>query len=221
MKILFVCDDIWHPADVIERGLKSMDCEELKFDLVKTAKDILSPSFVRRYDVLVNAAGGSINAANNAPWFEPGVTEFGPEEFREYVAGGGGLVVLHAGLTIGGPQNPVPAYTQVVGSYFTGHPPREMTHVSITEENEITRGAGDFSERDEHYQIALTADDAAPFLKTTSGHGGTTVSGYTRRFGKGRVAVLTPGHTLAVWENQNYQRLVKNAIRWVSRTDDY
>ncbi len=57
MKVLFVCDDIWHPADVIERGLKSMDCEELEFDLVKTAKDILSPSFVRRYDVLVNAAG--------------------------------------------------------------------------------------------------------------------------------------------------------------------
>lgn len=216
MKVLFVCDDMWHPADVIERGLSSMDPEDLAFDLVKTAKDILSPAFVSRYDVLVVASGSSINAANSAPWFEPTVTEFGPEEFRDYVSNGGGLVVIHAGLTIGGPSGPVPAYTEVVGGYFVRHPLREMTHVSVTEANEITHGVADFSERDEHYQIAVTAPDARPFLQTTSEHGGTTVSGYTRLFGRGRVAVLTPGHTLAVWENPNFQKLVKNAVRWVN-----
>ena len=47
-----------------------------------------------------------------------------------------------------------------------------------------------------------------------SQHGGTTVSGYRRYFGQGRVAVLAPGHTLAVWENAGFQTLVKNAIRW-------
>ena len=57
MKVLLVCDDMWHPADVIERGLRSMDWEDMEFDVVKTARDILSPSFVSRYDVLVNCAG--------------------------------------------------------------------------------------------------------------------------------------------------------------------
>ena len=214
MKVLLVCDDLWHPAEVIERGLMAMDREEMEFDVVKTAKDILTPEFVKRYDVLVNCHGGAINAANNAPWFEPTVTEFGPEEFRDYVAQGGALVVVHAGLTIGGRNHPAPAYTEVVGSYFLGHPLREMTHVTVTKENAITKGVENFSERDEHYQIAVTAPDAEPFMQTTSEHGGTFVSGYTRSFGKGRVAVLTPGHTLAVWENPNFRKLFKNAIRW-------
>lgn len=60
---------------------------------------------------------------------------------------------------------------------------------------------------------ANSAQDAEPFMQTTSEHGGTFVIGYTRSFDKGRVAVLTPGHTLAVWENPNFQKLFKNAIR--------
>lgn len=214
MKILLVCDDTWHPAEIIERGLQAMDKEELVFDVVKTAKDILSPSFVRRYDVLVNCHGSAINASNNNPWFEPTVTEFGPEEFRDYVAEGGALVVVHSGLTVSSRSHPQPVYTELVGSYFLGHPLREMTHVSITCENEITLGVENFSERDEHYQIAVTAKDVELFMETTSEHGGTFISGYRRCYGKGRVVVLTPGHTLAVWENKNFQQLLKNAIRW-------
>ena len=79
-----------------------------------------------------------------------------------------------------------------------------------------TRGVTGFSERDEHYQIRITADDIEPFLETRSEHGGTTVSGYRRLFGRGRVAVLTPGHTLAVWENPAFQTLFKNAVRWAA-----
>ena len=214
MKVLLLCDDTWHPAEIIERGLAAMDREDLEFDVVKTAKDILTMDFVKRYDALVNCHGSCINGSNSQPWFEPGVTEFGPEEFRSYVAEGGGLTVIHSGLTIGGPNDPQPAYTEVVGSYFITHPPRETAHVTITAENEITRGAAGFSLRDEHYQLEITAKDIEPFLQTVSEHGGTTVSGYRRRFGKGRVAVLAPGHTLQVWENTGFQTLVKNAIRW-------
>lgn len=214
MKVLLLCDDTWHPAEIIERGLASMDGEEMTFDVVKTAKDILSQEFVSRYDAIVNCHGSSINASNSNPWFERGVTEFGPEEFRSYVENGGALVVVHSGLTIGGPDAPQPAYTEVVGSFFLSHPPRETIHVSVTAENEITRGVAGFSERDEHYRIEITARDIEPFLETRSEHGGVTVSGYRRRFGKGRVAVLTPGHTLAVWENPEFRKLLKNAIRW-------
>ena len=211
MRVLLICDDIWHPADVIERGLASMPKDEMAFDLVKTAKDILSDSFVKRYDVMVVASGNAINAANSAPWFEPGVTEFGPEEFAAYVREGGGLVVVHSGLTVH-----EPVYVDLVGSEFVNHPPRCMTHVHVTAENEITRGVSGFSERDEHYQLAYTASDIEPFLETVSESGGTTISGYVRRFGQGKVVVLAPGHTLAVWENPNFRQLFKNAIRFAA-----
>ena len=193
-----------------------MEKEELVFHVVKTAKDILTPEMVREYDALVNCHGSAINASNSAPWFEKGVTEFGPEEFRDHVSRGGGLVVVHSGLTIGGEAEPQPAYTEVAGGYFISHPPRETTHVRVTAENEITRGVRDFSERDEHYQIAITARDIEPFLETASDHGGVTISGYRRYFGRGRVVALTPGHTLGVWKNPEFQKLLKNAIRWAA-----
>ena len=53
-------------------------------------------------------------------------------------------------------------------------------------------------------------------MQTESEHGGVCVSGYRRRFGQGRVVVLTPGHTLAVWENRNFQRLFLNAIKYAA-----
>lgn len=215
MKVILVCDDIWHPADVIERGLKAMDCEDIEFDLVKTAKDILTPEMLREYDALIIAKGNAINAANSAPWFEPTVTECGPEEIREYVREGGALIALHAGLCLS--RSAAPAYTEAVGSYFLGHPLREMTHVHVVKDHPIVEGVNDFSERDEHYQIAVIAQDADIFMTTTSDNGGTFPSGYAREFGKGRVAGLTPGHTLAVWSNPNFQRLLKNAIRWCAR----
>ncbi len=216
MNVLLLCDDTWHPAEIIERGLNAMDREEMTFQVVKTAKDILTPEYVRRYDALVNCHGSSINASNSAPWFEKGVTEFGPEEFRDYVFKGGGLVAVHSGLTVASETAPQPAYTEVVGSCFVSHPPREMVHVRVTAENEITRGVRGFSERDEHYQLKITAKDIEPFLETVSDHGGVTISGYRRHFGRGRVAVLTPGHTLAVWNNPEFQKLLKNAIRWAA-----
>ena len=216
MKVLLLCDDTWHPAEIIERGLRSMNTEDMEFDIVKTAKDILTPEFVRSYDAVVNCHGDSINASNPNPWFEKGVTEFGAEEFKAYVEQGGALVVVHSGLTVAGDKHPFPAYTDVVGSYFVSHAPRELAYVRITKRNEITNGVNDFCERDEHYQLMYTADDIEPFMETESAHGGTNVSGYTRIYGKGRVAVLTPGHTLAVWENPDFRKLLKNAIRWAA-----
>ena len=39
------------------------------------------------------------------------------EEIDAAAAKGGGLVVVHSGLTIGGPSHPEPAYTEVAGGY--------------------------------------------------------------------------------------------------------
>ena len=39
--ILVVCDDLWHPAEIIERGLNALPQDKYDFEIVKTAKDIL------------------------------------------------------------------------------------------------------------------------------------------------------------------------------------
>ena len=80
MKILILCDDKWHPAEVVERGLAFLAEEGHALDFVRDAKDILTPAFLGRYPVVINAKGNALTGANDAPWFEEGVTEAGPEE---------------------------------------------------------------------------------------------------------------------------------------------
>lgn len=211
MKVLVICDDKWHPAEVIQRGMGYVT-GDYQFDYVMAAKDILTPAMIKAYPVIINAKGNAVTAANEAPWFEETVTEVGPREFREYVAAGGGFIALHAGNTYS--QESCPEYAELVGNSFVTHPLRCPVEFTVVGDHPITKGAEAFTERDEHYEIGRMAADIVPFLETRSIPGGTQMGGYVRKIGAGRLCVLTPGHTLAVWQNKNFRRLLTNAIDW-------
>ena len=89
--VLVLCDDLWHPAEVIEKGLAARQDQRFHFDIVKAAKDILTPERIARYRLIVCCKSNSVIAANNAPWYEPGVTEVCPAEFEAYIRAGGGF----------------------------------------------------------------------------------------------------------------------------------
>lgn len=210
MKVLVICDDLWHPAEVIELGLAGLPAE-YECTVVKTAKDILTPAYLAEFPLVVCCKGNTINAANPAPWFEDGVTEVTPREFEAYVQNGGGFLSLHAGNTAKQGQ----PYADFVGNYFAGHPPRCSVDVHITQkEHPVARGVSDFTARDEHYNIVLSCTDAQVFCRTVSETGGEQIGGYTREIGKGRLCMLTPGHTLSVWQNREFLKLLDNAMRW-------
>ena len=211
-KVLVICDDVWHPGEVIMRGLKGVGEGEISFDFVMDAKDILTQEILKEYDVVMNCKTDQLTGANAAPWFEDGVTEVGVEELKAYVKEGGGFLSVHAGNTYG--EACCPDYAEFVGNCFVTHPPRCEVEIQVVKEHPITMGVKNFKIRDEHYQIALTAPDAAIFLESVSETGGRQTAGYTRELGKGRICVLTPGHILAVWQNENFRKLLVQAIRW-------
>lgn len=212
MKVLLICDDLWHPAEVLERGLGCLAADGYELDFVKTAKDILTPEMLRRYPVIINAKGNSVNAANNEPWFEETVTEVMPEDFKEYIEQGGGFIALHAGNTYR--KETQKAFSDLIGNSFLGHPLRCPVTVKPVGSHPVLSGVESFTERDEHYQIGDLAQDIDVFLETESKPGGTQVAGYSRSIGEGRLCVITPGHTLAMLENKNFRRLLENAIEW-------
>ncbi len=217
INVLLLCDDVWHPVEVIQRGLEDVQDKEFHFDIVCTAKDILTPEFISQYPVIVNCKGNSVNAANSAPWFEDGVTEVGVKEFADYVKAGGGFLSVHAGNTARRVDNN--AYVDFVGNSFVTHPPRCEVKVTVEKEHPVTEGVTDFVVRDEHYELADLAEDMDVFLKSTSEKGGTQVAGYSRELGKGKICVLTPGHTLAAWQNEMFRKLLFNAIRWTMKKE--
>ncbi|MBQ2667734.1 MAG: ThuA domain-containing protein [Clostridia bacterium] len=212
-KVLVLCDDLWHPAEVIEKGLAARNDARFCFDIVKAAKDIITPERIAKYRLIICCKSNSVIAANNAPWFEPGVTEVCPKEFEDYIRAGGGFLAVHSGLAYN--RERCSEYVDLVGSQFISHPPRCTVNLKVTKpEHPVAEGITDFVIRDEHYGMEMTCEDADIFLMSTSEKGGVQPTGYTREMGKGRLCALTPGHTLDVWENPQFQKLFTNAMEW-------
>lgn len=159
--VLVICDDVWHPGEVVMRGLKGVGEGEITFDFVMDAKDILTPSMLKNYDVIMNCKTDNLTGANTAPWFEDGVTEVGVEEFEAYVKAGGGFLSVHAGNTY--TENRCPKYAKFIGNCFVTHPPRCEIELQVTKEHPIAAGIENFKIRDEHYQLDHIAPDADIF----------------------------------------------------------
>mgnify|MGYP004664709769 FL=1 len=221
-----LCDDLWHPAEVIERGIRGLGDGAHSFDVVKSAKDILTPKRLEQYDAVIIAKSNNVNAANTAPWFEESVTEVGPEEFRAYLERGGGIVFVHSGTCIGERflgdaderfKKPARGMQALHGCTMNGHPLRCDCDIYVTDpDSPLAEGVGAFTVHDEHYQISDLAGDAQVFLQWDSAPGGTQPAGWTREIYGGRIVVLTPGHTLDVWENPEFRKLLVNAIEWTT-----
>lgn len=214
-KILLICDDIWHPAEVIEKGLLPLICDRFEVDVVKAAKDILTPELLPEYALIICCKSNNVTSGNPAPWFETSVTEVMGPEFQAYVEKGGAFLAVHSGNAFFGDGDGEKEYIEFVGNRFIGHPLRcevimrsEKSHPILNEVSE------EFTLRDEHYQIELLAKDADIFLTSHSPLGKNQVAGYTRNWGQGKICVLTPGHTLSVWKHPDYQKIFQNAISW-------
>ena len=63
-KILVICDDLWHPAEVIQRGLALRSDPAFSFDVMRDAKDCLTPQLLRTYPAVVDLS--EVRRANDA-----------------------------------------------------------------------------------------------------------------------------------------------------------
>lgn len=214
-KVLVICDDVWHPAEVIEKGMMPLAADNYRFEFVKAAKDILTTEMIKEYPLIVCCKSNNVTSGNPKPWFENTVTEVMGGEFRSYVEQGGAFLSVHSGNVFMGEGDGVAEYTDFVGNRFLSHPPRCEVTLKKEKEHPIMRGVEtEFSIRDEHYQMEILAEDADVFLTSHSRTGGSQTAGYTREMGKGRLCVLTPGHTLSVWQNKEFQKILVNAMAW-------
>lgn len=225
-KVLVICGDLWHPEEVIHRGIDAFPVNLYEFDFTQTPKDILTEQSLRQYAAVMICKGNSVNTANPQPWFEEGVTAVGPRELTAYMQEGGLLLIVHAGSAWRKsyvPQEekftrPNEAYIAMIGNEFTGHPPRCPVAVHVTDPHHpVTKGVSDFTQSDEHYQITITNPRSHVFLESSSEEGGTTPAGYELTYGNGRLICLTPGHTLSVWTDRNFQKLILNALDYGCR----
>lgn len=77
----------------------------------------------------------------------------------------------------------------------------------------MTAGVHDYFVEDERHWPRLYVSDALVLLESASGEE-TSLHGFVRTFGLGRVCYLANGHNRRVLESDVMQRILRNAARW-------
>ncbi|MBO3662593.1 ThuA domain-containing protein [Microbacterium stercoris] len=131
-------------------------------------------------------------------------------------------------------------YLQLVGGQFATHPGRHPEErpgderdnylpytVNITDlgrEHEITAGIDDFELNTEQYWVLH--DDLIDVLATTTHPTQpyhpwhrpiTSPAVWTRLWGKGRIFVATPGHSIDVLQDENVRTIIERGLLWAAR----
>ena len=206
MKILVLCDDYWHPAQVPQAGLGAL--KEFTFDWIESAHD-WSPEKMASYPLVILAKSNNVSATDHTAW----MTDAVQAAFVDYVRQGNGLFAIHSG-TAGYEKTPV--LRGLLGGVFTRHPKQCPVTVEPLAGHPLTAGSEAFTLKDEHYLMALDDSQADIFVTTKSKHG-EQPGAWKRVEGAGRVAVLTPGHNVAVWLHPSFQTLLRNTLRWCAK----
>ncbi|HEY1661678.1 MAG TPA: ThuA domain-containing protein [Verrucomicrobiae bacterium] len=207
-RILVICGDAWHPAKDVQRGLFPLQKSGFDFEFLEnTASQPVSD--LTGFSMVVLAKANMNSAADQRPWMNADWER----AFFDFVHGGGGLVIVHAGTSR---YERLPMMHRLIGGAFLHHPASCFVTLEPVCSHPLTNDTEKFVVHDEHYFMAMADSEAEIFLRSHSGHG-TQPAGWTRVEGNGRLCVLTPGHSPEVWLHPQYQRLLLNVFRWTAK----
>ncbi len=123
-----------------------------------------------------------------------------------FVEGGGGFLPIHCASACYGKSE---AFVKLVGGVFKSHGGEEFSPTTTKSTHEITKGYQGFKAWDETYVHERHGKDRT-ILQERSGEPWTWI----RNQGKGRVFYTASGHDHRVWDQPNFQDLLKRAIYW-------
>jgi len=204
---LVLCDDFWHPARISRVGLGSLARDEFTYDWIENARD-WSPARMAKYPVTILTKSDNVSLTDQTCW----MTDAVQAAFQDYVRRGNALFAIHSGTAQYAEK---PVLRSLLGGVFTHHPEQCPVTVEPHLEHPLSIGSSSFTLKDEHYFMAFDDPQADVFVTTRSQYG-EQPGGWRRTEGKGRVAVLTPGHNLEVWLEPSFQALLLNCLRWCS-----
>ncbi|RAK08121.1 trehalose utilization protein [Halanaerobium saccharolyticum] len=204
-KVLALVGDYYHPSDYLKQALKMVIKNDYQLDIFSSHQEINWEGLLE-YDILILATWGKINDPDDeAYWLD----EYHEKKIDQFLAEGGKLFLVHSG-TASYPKDGL--FREIAGGHFIQHPEEhpEIT-IKAAADNFLTRGITDFKITDEQYFMDVDPE-VEVFLKAESDQFGESTAGWTKDYKKGKVIVLTPGHTLEVFEEEMMQKLINNIL---------
>jgi type 1 glutamine amidotransferase len=209
-RVLVLCGDRWHPAEIVRQGLAGLADGEFEFAFSEDETPWVH-ELKNGCPLLVVAKANHRNATDHRAWLTPE----NQLEIRRFVQRGGGLLVIHGGIA---GYDDLLMMRETTGGVFLRHPAPGPVAVRPAAAHPVTRGVNAFTVPDEHYFVVMDDLRADVFLHSHSAHG-RQPAGWTRTDGRGRVCVLTPGHNVEMWQHPEFQRLLRNGLDWVARAN--
>jgi len=128
-----------------------------------------------------------------------------------YVVNGGGLLVLHTGISLQHHYE----FALMVGAKFTTHPAMETLTYRITApEHPIMQGLSSFAVYEEPYQYILDNLAEREILLDYTLNGQQFPAAWVVNYGLGRVVYLMIGHTKESFLDPTYRAVVLRSGRW-------
>ncbi len=146
----------------------------------------------------------------------PRMTDAAQEALAARVAGGAGLVVLHASIVV--VHDDQDQWLTLVGSRFERHDPFMRMQVRIDVKHPVTEGIDDFEIDDEPYEVSWTGSPGT-VLASFELNGTMHPLVYTLEHGRGRICYIALGHDARCWGHPMFARLLTQSTRWVGGDD--
>jgi type 1 glutamine amidotransferase len=208
MKVLVLCDDYWHPSQVPREGLGAIKESEFTFDWIENAHD-WSAELMATYPLVILTKSNNTSATDRTGW----MTDAAQAVFADYVRQGNGLLAIHSGTA---DYDQMPVMRSLLGGAFSHHPEQCLVTMVPSVGHQLCTDSDPFTLKDEHYFMTMHDPKADVFMTTRSEHG-EQPGAWRRTESAGRVAVLTPGHNVAVWLHPSFRSLLLNALRWCGK----
>ncbi|KAA9008428.1 ThuA domain-containing protein [Paenibacillus spiritus] len=156
-------------------------------------------------------AGYDLCIAYNELWSE----HVSPQQtagLLNYVSGGGGLIVLHTGISLASRYE----LAQLFGARFTGHPP--YTELNFRPgEHVITEGLEPFTLEEEPYRFDFDPFTEKTVLLEYEHEGEWWPAAWSHSYGQGRVVFLMPGHHEPSFHHPAVRELLLRSAKWAAR----
>lgn len=192
----------YHPFKDVDREFQQIFAGEAVIDCTEDL-DQLNPEYLAGYDFIIS------------------YTEFADEPLTpqqtaalvSFVAGGGGLLVVHNGISMQRTQE----LGTVLGGYFTYHP--EYTSLQIEfplPDHPIVKGIEPFTIDDEPYYFEMQPHFNTTVLAHYNHDGAMREAAWCHAYGQGRVVYLMPGHHLPSFSVEPFRQLILQGGLWAA-----
>jgi hypothetical protein len=148
------------------------------------------------------------------------MTEEQENAIADFVEKGGGLLALHNSTALKCLDDKQTKWRDFLGCSYDGHGPGdEEFHVRVVNrDHPVTAGVNNYVAVDERHTPITHTDDMIILLEAVNGDQ-SSINGYVREYGKGRICHLANGHNLEVLTNPEMQKLMTNAVLWCCKLD--